>query len=61
MGRAVSVATLRVRTASARERLGIGLWGTVRRFAAPGNFAACVRKVPTEFPYQQGKVFLKTI
>jgi len=61
VSRSVSVATLRLQQTPARERLAMGLWGTVRRFAAPGNFAACVRKVPWEFPHQRGKVLLTAL
>jgi len=61
VSRAVSLATYRLHETPARERLAIALWSTVRRFAAPGNFAPCVQRVPDDLPYQHGRVLLITL
>lgn len=58
---AMSQATVKLRGAGYRRRLGVSLWSTVRRFAVVGGFANCRRKVPRRFPYQHGKVLLTTL
>ncbi len=54
-------ASARLGNSTLKERVGITLWSTVRRFAAPGNFAACRSRVPDLFPHQHGKVLKITL